>query len=120
VPKEEAMFFISHSTQDKKAAVDLQERLRDRGYACEQQFLDSDQRSGIKLGEKWEKVIYDNLRDCRALIVLCSPNWLQSKWCFAELTSAKKLIHWQQRGRVLASAGKRKVSPENINRDFGV
>jgi WD40 repeat protein len=89
VPKEEAMFFISHSTLDKKAALDLQERLRDRGYACEQQFLDSDQRSGIKLGEKWEKVIYDNLRDCRALIVLCSPNWLQSKWCFAELTSAK-------------------------------
>ena len=70
------MLFISHSTKDKDAALDLQVRLRDRGYACEQHFLDSDQRSGIKFGEKWEKVIYDNLRNCRALIVLCSPNWL--------------------------------------------
>ena len=83
------MLFISHSTLDKEHALDLQRRLRDRGYVCEQHFLDSDQRSGIKLGEKWEKVIYDNLRDCQALLVLCSPNWLQSKWCFAELASAK-------------------------------
>jgi WD40 repeat protein len=83
------MLFISHSTQDKMAALDLQRRLCERGYASDQHFLDSDQRSGIKLGDKWEKVIYDNLRDCRALLVLCSPNWLQSKWCFAELASAK-------------------------------
>lgn len=83
------MLFISHSTLDKEHALDLQRRLRDRGYVCEQHFLDSDQRSGIKLGEKWERVIYDNLRDCQALLVLCSPNWLQSKWCFAELASAK-------------------------------
>jgi WD40 repeat protein len=63
--------------------------MRAHGYLSEQQFLDSDQRSGIKLGEKWEKAIYDNLRDCRALLVLCSPNWADSKWCFAELTAAK-------------------------------
>jgi WD40 repeat protein len=83
------MLFISHSTLDKPAAIELQQRLLARGYTCGQQFLDSDQRAGIKLGERWEKVIYDNLRDCRALIVLCSPNWLQSKWCFAELAAAK-------------------------------
>jgi len=83
------MLFISHSTKDKAAALDLQARLRARGYACEQQFLDSDQRSGIRLGEKWEQAIYDNLRDCRALLVLCSPRWLESKWCFAELAAAK-------------------------------
>jgi TIR domain len=83
------MLFISHSTDDKTDALDLQRRLRNRGYVCEQHFLDSDQRSGIKLGEKWEKVIYDNLRDCRVLLVLCSPNWEKSKWCFAELASAK-------------------------------
>lgn len=83
------MLFISHSTLDKDHAIDLQRRLRESGYVCKQHFLDSDQRSGIKLGEKWEKVIYDNLRDCQALLVLCSPNWLQSKWCFAELAAAK-------------------------------
>jgi WD40 repeat protein len=83
------MLFISHSTLDKAAAIDLQTRLLAHGYACGQHFLDSDQRAGIKLGERWEKVIYNNLRDCRAMIVLCSPNWLQSKWCFAELAAAK-------------------------------
>src|SRR5262245_31361737 len=83
------MLFISHSTLDKEHALDLQRQLRDRGYVCEQHFLDSDQQSGIKLGEKWERAIYDNLRDCHALLVLCSPNWLKSKWCFAELASAK-------------------------------
>ncbi|MFN9372893.1 MAG: toll/interleukin-1 receptor domain-containing protein [Planctomycetaceae bacterium] len=83
------MLFISHSTKDKDPALDLQARLRARGYASEQQFLDSDQRSGIRLGEKWEQAIYDNLRDCRALLVLCSPRWLESKWCFAELAAAK-------------------------------
>ncbi len=83
------MLFISHSTKDKDAALDLQRRLREQGYACEQHFLDSDQRSGIRLGEKWEQVIYDNLRDCQALLLLCSPNWDQSKWCFAELAAAK-------------------------------
>ncbi len=83
------MLFISHSTEDKAAALDLQQRLRDRGYSCEQQFLDSDQRSGIRLGEKWERAIYDHLRDSHAMLVLCSPNWFQSRWCFAELTAAK-------------------------------
>ncbi|MBN1512357.1 MAG: TIR domain-containing protein [Phycisphaerae bacterium] len=83
------MLFISHSSKDKEHALRLQDRLRAAGYACEQHFLDSDQRSGIRLGEKWEKVIYDNLRDCQALLVLCSPRWAQSKWCFAELAGAK-------------------------------
>ena len=83
------MLFISHSTLDKSHALDLQRRLRERGYVCDQLFLDSDQRSGIKIGEKWESTIYDNLRDCQALIVLCSPTWSESKWCFAELACAK-------------------------------
>lgn len=83
------MLFISYSSSDKKHALDLQRRLRSVGYVCNQHFLDSDERSGIKLGERWERVLYDNLRECQALLVLCSPNWLQSKWCFAELASAK-------------------------------
>lgn len=83
------MLFISHSTVDKTAALDLQSRLQAQGYNCEQQFLDSDQRSGIKLGESWERVLYDNLRECQGLLVLCSPSWAESKWCFAELAVAK-------------------------------
>jgi WD40 repeat protein len=83
------MHFISHSTLDKTSAVDLRDRLLARGYDSQQIFLDSDEDSGIAAGRKWEQVLYERLKDCRALIVLCSPHWQQSKWCFAELVYAK-------------------------------
>jgi hypothetical protein len=83
------MHFISHSSLDKTSAVDLRDRLLARGYDSQQIFLDSDEDSGIAAGQKWEQVLYERLKDCRALIVLCSPHWQQSKWCFAELVYAK-------------------------------
>jgi WD40 repeat protein len=85
------MLFISHSTKDKATALELQQRLLQRGYEASQLFLDSDATSGIPAGSKWEQVLYNRLKDCRALIVLCSTNWQQSKWCFAELVYAKAL-----------------------------
>ncbi len=54
-----------------------------------QLFLDSDEQSGIAAGTKWEQVLYERLKDCRALVVLCTPNWKASQWCFAELVYAK-------------------------------
>ena len=83
------MHFISHSSLDKAAALDLRDRLLARGYDAQQLFLDSDEDSGIAAGAKWEQVLYERLKDCRALVVLCSPHWQQSKWCFAELVYAK-------------------------------
>src|SRR5262245_2145653 len=85
------MLFISHSTRDKDAALDLQSRLLTLGYEASQVFIDSDAESGIPAGAKWEQVLYDRLKDCRALLVLCSANWRQSKWCFAELIYAKAM-----------------------------
>ena len=83
------MLFISYSSSDKDLAADLQRRLQGRGFTCDQEFLDGDQRSGMSLGGNWEAAIYDNLRRCQAVLVLCTPNWLQSRWCFAELALAK-------------------------------
>lgn len=83
------MHFISHSSLDKAAALGLRDRLLARGYDAQQIFLDSDEDSGIAAGRKWEQVLYERLKDCRALIVLCTPHWQQSKWCFAELIYAK-------------------------------
>ena len=83
------MHFISHSSLDKTAALDLRDRLLARGYDAQQIFLDSDEDSGIAAGRKWEQVLYERLKDCRAMIVLCSPHWQKSKWCFAELVYAK-------------------------------
>lgn len=83
------MLFISHRTTDKAAAEDLRRRALARGYSAEQLFLDSDPESGIAAGEDWEHVISDRLKKCQALIVVCSPRWAESKWCFAELVYAK-------------------------------
>jgi WD40 repeat protein len=85
------MIFISHSSKDKAAALDVQQRLLKYGYDASQIFLDSDAETGIPAGSKWEQVLYARLKDCRALIVLCSAHWQKSKWCFAELVFAKAM-----------------------------
>ena len=63
------MLFLSHSTKDKAAAVETQQRLLSRGYDPAQLFLDSDEQSGIAAGTQWEQVLYERLKDCRALVV---------------------------------------------------
>jgi Novel STAND NTPase 1/TIR domain len=85
------MIFISHSSKDKAAALDIQQRLLGYGYDASQVFLDSDAETGIPAGSKWEQVLYTRLKDCSALIVLCSANWRESRWCFAELVFAKAM-----------------------------
>jgi conflict system STAND superfamily ATPase/TIR domain-containing protein len=85
------VIFISHSSKDKAAALDLQHRLLGCGYDTSQLFLDSDAETGIPAGSKWEQVLYRRLKDCKALIVLCSANWQESRWCFAELVFAKAM-----------------------------
>jgi WD40 repeat protein len=86
-----SMIFISHSSKDKAAALNIQQRLLGYGYDASQLFLDSDAKTGIPAGSKWEQVLYAHLKDCRALIVLCSANWQESRWCFAELVFAKAM-----------------------------
>lgn len=83
------VIFISHSSADAAFATDLRARLLARGYDPSQIFLDSDREAGIVPGAKWDEVLYERLKDCRALLVLCSPRWETSKWCFAELVYAK-------------------------------
>jgi hypothetical protein len=85
------MIFISHSSKDKAAALDLQRRLLGYGYDASQLFLDSDAETGIPSGSKWEQELYARLKDCRALIVLCSAKCQESRWCFAELVFAKAM-----------------------------
>jgi TIR domain/AAA ATPase domain len=83
------VIFISHSSKDKAAAIAVHQRLLIHGFNASQLYLDSDAETGIPAGSKWEPVLYARLKDCRALIVLCSANWQESKWCFAELVFAK-------------------------------
>src|SRR5712671_1945208 len=81
--------FISHSSRDQQIANDVKTALDKLGY--EQVFLDFDKVTGINAGENWEKRLYEELSRCHAVILVLTPNWLASKWCFAELTQARAL-----------------------------
>ncbi|MCY2978559.1 MAG: toll/interleukin-1 receptor domain-containing protein [Planctomycetota bacterium] len=85
------MLFISHKTEDKAIANEMLRRTLEHGYSVKQIFLDSDPGSGIEAGASWERKIYESLKHTRAMIVLCSPNWLKSQWCFVELGYAKAM-----------------------------
>ena len=87
-PTDMSAIFISHSSKDNAAAAELKAWLQQQGYTS--LFLDSDPDAGIGVGDDWEQVLYRKLRQCRAVIALVTPNWLESKWCFAELTQARE------------------------------
>ena len=79
--------FISHSRKDNIAAEHLCTKLRADGH--QSIFLDFDPEVGIKAGVSWERTLYTKLRSCRAVIALCSDNYIASQWCFAEIALAR-------------------------------
>lgn len=81
--------FISYSTKDRSIAELFYKKLIEMDY--EPPFRDDHPESGIPAGTRWEDELYRKLRLCKALIVLCSQNWENSKWCFAELAYAKAM-----------------------------
>ena len=79
--------FISHSSKDSGLARAIEARLRDREYHSV--FLDLDPEKGIVGGQSWERTLYRKLRACRAVIALCTDDYLRSHWCFAEIALAR-------------------------------
>jgi hypothetical protein len=82
-----AAIFISHSTKDNAEADAMGVWLDRQGHKS--YFIDYDEQSGIGSGTQWEQVLYQRLRQCQAFVALVSPNWLESKWCFAEMIQAQ-------------------------------
>jgi hypothetical protein len=80
--------FLSHSSKDNAAAGELKIWLEaePRNHSV---FLDFDPEAGIKGGANWEQTLYERLRICRVVIPLLTPDWLSSKWCFAEVVQAR-------------------------------
>jgi hypothetical protein len=81
--------FLSHSSKDNDTAMDLRNKLRARGYRAI--FLDVHHGNGIESGIDWERELYRKLRQCEAVIVLCSEVSMASNWCFAEIIQARAL-----------------------------
>ena len=84
-----ARVFLSHSSRDSAAAAELKAWLDKQGFAPA--FLDFDKHSGIPPGADWERTLYEQIQRCQALLILQTPNWSDSRWCFAEFTQARAL-----------------------------
>jgi hypothetical protein len=84
-----ARIFISHSSHDNDAADQMKAWLTSRGF--ENTFLDKDPTTGIPPGADWEKTLYREVEQSQAVIILQTPDWLASKWCFAEFAQARAL-----------------------------
>ena len=104
-----AAIFISHSSRDNEFAAEMKTWLDHQGY--EQVFLDFDKHSGFQAGAQWERELYEKVARCHAVILILTPNWLDSKWCFVEFAQARAL------GKiifpvVLAPLGDHRIAPE--------
>jgi WD40 repeat protein len=84
-----ATVFISHSSGDAQRATAIAEKLKERDFFS--YFLDHDVERGIHAGRHWEKELYRRLLTCKAVVFVCTPESVSSKWCFAELTHARAL-----------------------------
>lgn len=81
--------FLSPSSKDNSIAEEVAARLKQWGHRSI--FLDFDPEQGIWAGRDWEKELYAQLRECHAVIVICSHASMASRWCFVEITHAKGL-----------------------------
>ena len=81
--------FISHSWKERDTVDRFKAKLASRGYHS--LFIDYDAEHGIPAGSIWERELYRNLKLSGGVIVLCSPNSMASRWCFAEITQARAL-----------------------------
>jgi hypothetical protein len=69
--------FISHSSRDNEVAKSLKEYLKATGHHS--LFLDFDPSDGIPAGRDWERELYQRIRTCQAMIVICSRDSMASR-----------------------------------------
>ena len=81
--------FISHSSRDNEEAKSLKACLEAHGHRSV--FLDFDPADGIPAGRDWERELYQRVRTCQTMIVICSRDSMASRWCFMEITHARAL-----------------------------
>jgi TIR domain/AAA ATPase domain len=81
--------FLSHSSRDDAHAERLCNLLKSAGY--QSLFLDIDPEFGIPAGRNWEQELYRKILASEGMLVLCSEQYLASKWCFVEVAYAKAL-----------------------------
>jgi formylglycine-generating enzyme required for sulfatase activity len=81
-----AAIFLSHDSEDDRAASDLEAWLRAGGFA--DLFVDH---LSLDVGERWDQRLREAMGGCRVVLVLVTEAWLASRWCNAELATARLL-----------------------------
>jgi hypothetical protein len=84
-----SLLFISHSSVDRAAALEVKERLAAAGFAA--LFLDFDPAYGIPAGRDWQRELYAQLRKSDSVIFLASAASVASQWCITEVGLAQSL-----------------------------
>jgi WD40 repeat protein len=84
-----AAIFISYAHSDAEIAKKIKTWLDSKQY--EQVFLDVDPKSGIPIGDDWQQILYEKLSRCHVIILVLTPRWCESTWCFVELAYARAL-----------------------------
>lgn len=84
-----ARIFISHSSRDNAEAGHIKQWLTEQGF--ERAFLDFDKHSGLTVGDDWERRLYQEIERSHAVVIVSTPNWHASKWCWSEFTQARAL-----------------------------
>lgn len=83
------LIFLSYSHSDTKRSTALRAELRRRRFDAV--FIDFDPLDGIPPGRNWETELYRGLRRCDIVVAMDSPEWRESRWCFAEMALARSL-----------------------------
>jgi hypothetical protein len=81
-----AKVFISHASEDSAVALKVEQWLVADGHET---FLDQDVRRGIRLGEEWERRLYERLRWADAMVCIVTSAYVTSTWCAAEVGIAR-------------------------------
>lgn len=80
--------FISHSTKNKELAEQVDELLQlGMGLGREKIFCTSFKET-LPTGQDFISMIKQNMKDCKMVIALITPEYLQSKFCVMELGAA--------------------------------
>ena len=111
-----AKIFISHSSSDNAEAVALLDWLEAAGW--NDVFLDLDSERGIKVGQRWQNALKEEVDNCELVILLLSKAWTESRWCLREFYLAQSL-HKRIFG-VIVNAISKKDLPNELTSEWQV
>jgi len=78
--------FVSYRSLEAEFALKIATDLRNSGVSIWMDRLD-----GIRGADDWRRSIEQGLRDSMALIAILSPDYINSKYCLRELSSADEI-----------------------------